>query len=55
MKKKKSRKKLLIGAGVLIVVAVGGVSAFGKMSSGEETVPQVEVVKAEIGDVRRFE
>ena len=35
MKKKKSRKKLLIGAGVLIVVAVGGVSAFGKMSSGE--------------------
>ena len=38
MKKKKSRKKLLIGAGVLIVVAVGGVSAFGKMSSGEETV-----------------
>ena len=53
MKKKKSRKKLLIGAGVLIVVAVGGVSAFGKMSSGEETVPQVEVVKAEIGDVRQ--
>ena len=51
MKKKKSRKKLLIGAGVLIVVAVGGVSAFGKMSSGEEMVPQVEVVKAEIGDV----
>ena len=53
MKKKKSRKKLLIGAGVLIVVAVGGVSAFGKMSSGEETVPQVEVVKAEIGDVQQ--
>ena len=53
MKKKKSRKKLLIGAGVLIVVTVGGVSAFGKMSSGEETVPQVEVVKAEIGDVRQ--
>lgn len=53
MKKKKSRKKLLIGAGVLIVVAVGGVSAFGKMSSGEEMVPQVEVVKAEIGDVQQ--
>lgn len=53
MKKKKSRKKLLIGAGVLVVVAVGGVSAFGKMSSGEETVPQVEVVKAEIGDVQQ--
>lgn len=53
MKKKKSRKKLLIGAGVLIVVAVGGVSAFGKMSSGEESVPQVEVVKAEIGDVQQ--
>lgn len=53
MKKKKSRKKLLIGAGVIAVVAVGGVSVFGKMSSGEEAVPQVEVVKAEIGDVQQ--
>lgn len=53
MKKKKSRKKLLIGAGVLAVAAVGGVSVFGNMSSGEEAVPQVEVVKAEIGDVQQ--
>ena len=53
MKKKKSRKKLLIGAGVLVVVAAGGVSVFGKMSSGEEVIPQVEVVTAEIGDVQQ--
>ena len=53
MKKKKSKKKLLIGAGVIAVVAVGGVSVFGKISSGEETVPQVEVVKAERGDVQQ--
>ena len=54
MKKKKSRKKLLIGAGVLVVVAAGGVSVFGKMSSGEEVIPQVEVVTAEIGDVQQI-
>ena len=53
MKKKKSKKKLLIGAGVIAVVAVGGVSVFGNMSSGEEEIPQVEVVKAEIGDVQQ--
>ena len=53
MKKKKSKKKLLIGAGVLVVVAAGGVSVFGKMSSGEEVIPQVEVVTAEIGDVQQ--
>ena len=53
MKKKKSRKKLLIGVGVIAVAAVGGVSVFGNMSSGEEVVPQVEVVKAEIGDVQQ--
>mgnify|MGYP000217074996 FL=1 len=45
MKKKKSKKKLLIGAGVIAVVAVGGVSVLGGRSSGEEAVPQVEVVK----------
>ena len=50
MKKKKSKKKLLIGAGVIAVVAVGGVSVLGGRSSGEEAVPQVEVVKAEIGE-----
>ena len=53
MKKKKSKKKLLIGAGVIAVVAVGGVSVLGGRSSGEEAVPQVEVVKAEIGDVQQ--
>ena len=53
MMKKKSKKKLLIGAGVIAVVAVGGVSVLGGRSSGEEAVPQVEVVKAEIGDVQQ--
>lgn len=53
MKKKKSKKKLLIGAGVIAVVAVGGVSVLGGRSSGEEAVPQVEVVKAGIGDVQQ--
>ena len=53
MKKKKSRKKLMIGAGVLVVVAAGGMSVFGKMSSGEEVIPQVEIVTAEIGDVQQ--
>ena len=53
MKKKKSKKKLLIGAGVIAVVAVGGVSVLGGRSSGEEAVPQVEVVKAEISDVQQ--
>ena len=33
MKKKKSKKKLLIGAGVIAVVAVGGVSVLGGRSS----------------------
>ena len=53
MKMKNSCILLRIGAGVLSVVAVGGVAAFGKMSSGVEMVPQVEVVKAEIGDVQQ--
>ena len=53
MKKKKSKKKLLIGAGVIAVVAVGGVSVLGGRSSGEEAIPQVEVVKAEISDVQQ--
>lgn len=53
MKKKRSRKKLLIGAGVIAVVAAGGVSVLGNMSSGEESIPQVETVKAELGDVQQ--
>ena len=46
MKKKKSRKKLVIGAGVLVVAAVAGVNIYGGMNSAETVIPQVETVAA---------
>lgn len=46
MKKKKSRKKLVIGVGVLAVAAVAGVNIYGGMNTQEASVPQVEVVEA---------
>ena len=46
MKKKKSRKKLVIGAGVLVVAAVAGVNIYGGMNAQEAAAPQVETVTA---------
>ena len=46
MKKKKSRKKLVIGAGVLVVAAVAGVNIYGSMNAVDSAIPQVEVVEA---------
>lgn len=46
MKKKRSRKKLVIGAGVLVVAAVAGVNIYGSMNAVDSAIPQVEVVKA---------
>lgn len=46
MKKKKSRKKLVIGAGVLVVAAVAGANIYGGMNAQEAAVPQVETVTA---------
>lgn len=45
MKKKKSRKKLVIGAGVLVVAAVAGVNIYGSMNAVDSAIPQVEVVE----------
>lgn len=46
MKKKRSKKKLVIGAGVLVVAAVAGVNICGGMNAQEASVPQVETVAA---------
>lgn len=46
MKKKRSKKKLVIGAGVLVVAAVAGVNIYGGMNAQEASVPQVETVAA---------
>ena len=46
MKKKKSRKKLVIGTGILVVAAVAGVNIYGSMNAQEAAVPQVETVTA---------
>ncbi len=46
MKKKRSKKKLVIGAGVLAVAAVAGVNIYGGMNAQEAFVPQVETVAA---------
>ena len=45
-KKKKSKKKLVIGVGVLAVAAVAGANIYGSRNTAENLVPQVEVVKA---------
>ena len=45
-KKKKSKKKLVIGVGILAVAAVAGANIYGSRNVAENTVPQIEVVKA---------
>lgn len=45
-KKKKSKKKLVIGVGILVVAAVAGANIYGSRNVAENAVPQIEVVKA---------
>ena len=45
-KKKKSKKKLVIGVGILAVAAVAGANICGSRNTAENAVPQIEVVKA---------
>ena len=45
-KKKKSKKKLVIGVGILEVAAVAGANIYGSRNAAENAVPQIEVVKA---------
>ena len=44
--KKKSKKKLVIGVGILAVAAVAGANIYGSRNAAENAVPQIEVVKA---------
>ena len=50
---KKPKKKLVIGIGAAAVVVAGGIMVFGNPGKEGETVPQVEVVQAELGDVQQ--
>lgn len=45
-RKKKSKKKLVIGVGVLAVAAVAGANIYGSRNAAENVIPQVEVAKA---------
>lgn len=45
-KKKKSKKKLVIGVGILAVAAVAGANIYGSRNAAENVIPQVGVVKA---------
>ena len=45
-KKKKSKKKFVIGVGILAVAAVAGANIYGSRNAAENAVPQIEVVKA---------
>lgn len=45
-KKKKSKKKLVIGVGILAVAVVAGANIYGSRNAAENAVPQIEVVKA---------
>lgn len=45
-RKKKSKKKLVIGVGVLAVAAVAGANIYGSRNAAENVIPHVEVVKA---------
>lgn len=45
-RKKKSKKKLVIGVGVLAVAAMAGANIYGSRNAAENVIPQVEVVKA---------
>ena len=52
-KKKKSKKKLVIGVGVLAVAAVAGANIYGSRNVAENAMPQVEVVKAVRNNVQQ--
>ena len=45
-KKKRSKKKLVIGVGILAIAAVAGANIYGSRNAAENAVPQIEVVKA---------
>ena len=45
-KKKKSKKKLVIGVCILAVAAVAGANIYGSRNAAENAVPQIKVVKA---------
>ena len=45
-KKKKSKKKLVIGVGILAVAAVAGANIYESRNAAENAVPQIKVVKA---------
>ena len=53
-KKKKSKKKLVIGVGVLAVAAVAGANIYGSRNAAENVIPQVEVVKAVRDNVQQI-
>ncbi len=42
MKKKKSKKKLVIGVGILVVAVVAGVNIYGSMNAADSAIPQVK-------------
>lgn len=50
--RKKNKKKIIIGVGAVAVAAVAGVSILGVMNS-DDSINQVEVVTATIGDVQQ--
>lgn len=52
MKKKKSKKKLVIGVGILAVGACG-LKAYSGMGQSEQSMPQVEVTEATRGNVQQ--
>ena len=52
-RKKKSKKKLVIGVGVLAVAAVAGANIYGSRNAAENVIPQVEVVKAVRDNVQK--
>lgn len=53
-RKKKSKKKLVIGVGVLAVAAVAGANIYGSRNAAENVIPQVEVVKAVRDNVQQI-
>ena len=52
-RKKKSKKKLVIGVGVLAVAAVAGANIYGSRNAAENVIPQVGVVKAVRDNVQK--
>lgn len=50
---KKGKKRLIIGAGAVVVVAAGSIAVLGQRSQQGQVLPQVEVVEAVRGDVQQ--